>query len=83
MQGQSAEVVQLARENGYGNPAGEAHRDRVRDVTDQHAQPRQAEQRQQDTRDKDSRQQTSDPVLHHRRRDQHDERARRSANLEA
>ena len=81
-QRQPAQVLQLAGQDGDGDAAGEAHRDRMGDVADQRAQPRAGRASVSITPDSSTvSSRPSRPNLRDRRRHQHDEGAGRSADL--
>ena len=82
VQRKAAEVFKLTGEDGHGDAAGEADRNRVGDVADQRAEPKRSRQGQHDAGKKDRQQQALDTEFRHSGRDQYDERPGRAADLE-
>ncbi len=78
---QPQQILQLAREDDDGDAGGEADGDRIRDELDVGAELEKADRREQHSGEQRREQQTVEAVRLHRRRDEHDERARRAADL--
>ena len=80
---EAEEVLDLAGQDDHGDARRESDGDRVGNVFDEGAKPQQPGRQQDQPRQQRCKQQPVDAVLRHRRRDQHDEGARRPADLEA
>jgi hypothetical protein len=78
---QAAEILELAGKDRDRNAAGEADGHRMRNITDQRAEPQQADQRQHEARDENRQQQPFEAELRHGGRHEDDECAGGPADL--
>ena len=79
---EAAEILELACQDRDRDAGGETDRNGMRNMPDERAKPQGADQGQQRARDQDRQKQPFDAELRDRCGDQHDEGARRAADLE-